>query len=50
VLFLCLQLMAAEREKQQLQQEKQHLQQRMTSQSQHSMAQHRAQDLQKQVR
>lgn len=49
---LCLppQLAAAEQERLQLQQEKHQLQQRVTSHSQHSMAQHRAQDLQRQVR
>lgn len=44
-----LQLMAAEREKQQLQQERQLMQQRMGGQSQNSLAQHRAQELQRQV-
>lgn len=47
--FLPLQLTHAEQEKQQLQQDKQQLQQRLHSTTQPSMAQHRAQDLQRQV-
>lgn len=44
-----LQLLAAEQEKQQLHQERQLMQQRMGGQSQNSLAQHRAQELQRQV-
>ena len=47
--MLVLQLLAAEREKQQLQQERQLMQQRMGGQSQNGLAQHRAQELQRQV-
>lgn len=46
---LHLQLTHAEQEKHQLQQDKQQLQQRLHSTTQPSMAQHRAQDLQRQV-